>query len=187
MKSNSVVEALICGKARTHFGLFRSTPASVSLAGVPDVPPELTSHYDLSRVYKAKDVILSRVEFNVYDQTVLDEAAPDPAIQKVYDTLSLDNDAYTQSRFVGSPISDFQPNFFRPQIIVNNVNVFAGMKSQDGTGFPIPFEWEPWMKFSHVHNITVRSGCYQRVKLDDGTIRYLSYSVYCYMEFITFD
>ncbi len=177
----------MCGKARTTFGLFRSTPASVSLAGVPDVPPELVAHYDLSRVYKARDVVLSRVEFNVYDQTFLDQTSPDPAIQKIYDSLTLDNDAYAQSRFVGSPISDFQPNYFRPQILIGGVNVFAGMKSLDGTGFPIPFEWEPWTRHSHVNNITVRAGCYQQVKLDDGTIRFISYSVYCYMEFITFD
>lgn len=187
MKYNSVVEALICGKARTHFGLFRSNPDSVSLASVPSVPPELTSHYDLGRVFRAKDVVLSRIEFNVYDQTVLDAVTPDPALLKVYESLALDNDSYTQARFIGSPIPDFQPNYLLPQVLINGTNIFGGVRSGDGTGFPIPFEWEPWMRFSNVTNLTVRAGCYQRIVLDDNSIRFVSYSVYCYMEFVLFE
>lgn len=187
MNTSTIENALLCGKATMAYGIWMSQePENTSYDSIERVPTVLESHSDLTRIYNANTVILKRVEFNVYDQTIV--TGEDLGINTVFNSLSSENDQYVQTRFRGAQMFDFQPNFFAPNFKVNGTDQFGSLRvGASGVGFPMPYQILPFVSLANVQNIQVSARCAQKVEVSAGTFKYVPYNVYCHAEFILFN
>lgn len=87
----------------------------------------LSSH---RRIYDALQVTLNRIEFHALDTTLAGSAYQDATtLAAITDSVTPGsasysvNDAYMQSRFRNAHIGGWQPNFFRPRLLVNGASV----------------------------------------------------------------
>lgn len=179
--------ALMCGKAEIQTAIFASLPPSASSTTLSDVARPLDGlDTNLEPITNAEYSILSLVEFQAYDHTVI-SPDNDPALVKMYETLDTEVDLYVQAKFRGGLMFDFQPNHFIPEFWINGVNFFGSLSRNNfGFGVPIPWKKEPLTRVGKVETLRAAGTCAQKVTLDDASVRYVEYGVYCHAEFICF-
>lgn len=174
----------LCGQAQAFSMQWELRPDPyTTVTSLPAVPPELTLiSGNINRMNIAEFVVLHSVEFNVYDQTQINEADPDPGLVAIRDSLSKENDAYPQTPFVGTQMYDFQPNFLRPRFLVNGIDVLGETSNTTGTntGLPIPYEKVLNRSFGKVDpkGIKVFAHCAQKIDMGVGNpSRYALYQI----------
>ncbi len=118
---------------------------------------------DLSEILKAQKVLVEKVEFYAYDTMKEDSAYQDSeAFVTMIDSRSA-NKSYPQSYSLNSPAPVFLPNFFRPQVRINNIDLIKGLQSSNyGTkrnqgdmsiGLPVPVCIDVYREFGRVTDI----------------------------------
>jgi hypothetical protein len=107
------------------------------------------------------------------------------------------NGAYMQSRFRNAVIGGWQPNWFRPRVLVDGRSVFfrtiettsLGSSAGDlSIGLTLPWCWRGDCALGRVsQGIEVYAGAWQRVDNGGGDIKYIRYAIDCEMLLVVDD
>lgn len=148
---------------------------------------------DMSDIYASQaGVLLEAIEFLGYDGTRLGSAfqnAANNAEIEASQTSTLD--AYHASHFRRTVVGNWQPNFCRPAVYVNDIDVLANMLDTEvenplndarnhagdmGIGLPLPFVVPYYLPFDTVSSIRVYGGLAQWIETsaepNDKLVRY---------------
>jgi hypothetical protein len=161
---DSIDNALLCGDAEVvTLRWMGKTPVGVISSVGSSPPPALdlvSSPGALQRVLSAKRVWLDFFMANVYDTSISNGATG--ALADIAASLSLDNDAFVQTRFKGAAMFDYQPNYFNPQFKVNGVDI---LQSNPGEpfGLPIPTQIRYRRPLGKVSSIEITGRAAQEV------------------------
>lgn len=158
---------------------------------------------DLSFLYGAKQVYLKHLLYQPYDTTLGDGTTSTgtgqsaETLQAIETSYSTKADAYATSRFRNAHPAPFQPACFRPQFIVNGVNIIGSVaRTAFGThanrgdlsnGLPLYtcFDFQHiLMDLEKVESVEVVGGAAQYVIGSDATVRYQRVAMECIAEFI---
>lgn len=153
-------------------GQHATSPGSVSVAESP-YSTRLRPNSDLENIYamRGRPCIIESVLFYAIDATTATPTLTEPISGNTYQdatvvgdmitSQSTDMDANVASHFRNALVGNWQPNFFRPALYVNGVNILAnltgshlvdttGIRAHRGDlsiGLPLPFELDLAMEF----------------------------------------
>lgn len=153
---------------------------------------------DISRLYERQHVRIIWMAFNAYDTTTTGGTGQDAAtLTAISDSLASTNDGYMQSRFRNSVLAGWQPNWFRPRILIDGRPVFFGpldtttLGSRLGDlsiGLTLPYCWRGDMRIGRINKgIAVYAQAAQRIDLGGGVERYQRYPVDAEIAFLIDD
>lgn len=154
---------------------------------------ELRPVVDLSVLLNANEVLIRSLSFHCLDVRKNDSEYQDSATNTaITNSLSDNNQANIQTRFVFSVPPDWQPNFFRPSFVVNNRDILgnAGALTNFGTknnagdksiGMPLPLSYNFDYYFTGIKSIKVNALCYQYIQ---ATTMFKRYALICHADFL---
>ncbi len=106
-------------------------------------------------------------------------------------------DGYMQSRFRNAVVGGWQPNWFRPRIMIDGRPVFfrtiavtsLGTRAGDlAIGLSLPWCWRGDCVIGRItRGIEVFAGAWQRVDNGGGAVKYVRYAIDCELAFIIED
>jgi len=164
-----------------------TTPASI---GSPI--SELRPVVNMSVLYNREEVILKTLSFHCLDvrknESEYQDALTNTAITN---SLSSNNNALVQTRFLNSVPPDWQPNFFRPKCIVNNYDILGNFASSTNygshnnqgdlsIGMPLPLSYEFYTQAKNLEQMQIYALCYQYIP---ATLKYKRYAIVCHADF----
>ncbi len=78
--------------------------------------------FDVKRIMGRSNVYLSKLRFRAFDTTKEGATPPQDAdtLTAIFDSLDTVSNAYVQSRFLNGEVGGWQPNWFRPEVIVDS-------------------------------------------------------------------
>jgi hypothetical protein len=173
---------------------FQKVGTEVNVPALPNSSiSELRPVTDLSVLLNANEILLRSISFHALDVKKIDSeyqgALTNTAIT---DSLNSDNNALVQTRFLNSVPPDWQPNFFRPSVIIDNKDILGnfasssnfGTKNNAGDksiGLPLPLSYDFNYQFTGVKEIKVFGLCYQYIA---ETLKYKRYGIICHADFL---
>jgi len=159
-----------------------------SQVAIPALPTsniaELRPVVSLSNLKNANEILFKSLSFHCLDVKSLGSEVQDSATNTaITNSLSSDNNALTQTRFLNSVPPDWQPNYFRPSCLVDNRDIlgnFASTTNYGGgsnqgdksIGLPLPLSYQFDYHFSNVKDIKLYALCYQYIQATNNFKRY---------------
>lgn len=168
--------------------------AEVTTPALPNSPiSELRPVVSLSPLLNANEVLFRSLSFHCLDVKKIGSTYQGATTNTaITDSLNSDNNALIQTRFLNSVPPDWQPNFFRPSMIVNNKDLLGNFASTTnyGTGnnagdksigMPLPLSYNFDYKITGVNEIKVYGLCYQYIP---DTLKFKRYGIVCHADFL---
>lgn len=187
-----------------------SASVGSSVAAADPYSTRLRPMTDMRFLLNKKKVVLVSLAFRCFDVRLSGGDQQDAATYTAIDNSLSTNTAFAASRFRRTVPVDWQPNWFRPEFWINNVNVLrdvtdsfygtvvSGSMGQEqlvasnlgdkSIGLPCPIEFsdmyavinEPLIELPKVYGQVVQY-------IDSGVLAkpYVRYPVMCYAEFVT--
>lgn len=158
----------------SHSGIIKELERLCNTSNLP-IERYLRPISETSILFEAKECYLEKIEFFAYDTTILNgEGQNEETTLALYQSKTTD-DAFAQSsyRYSLMPIN-FQPNFFRPKMFINGVNLLRGMaannKADSAIGIPLPYCYERYLNIGKVNSIEIYAAYAQ--KINNGYLNY---------------
>jgi len=119
---------------------------------------------NLSEIFKSQKVMLASVQFYAYDPTDENAAPPQDAatLAAIYASRT-SNEMFAQQYILNGFIQNWQPNFCRPSLKVNQKEIFKGFNSSNfgrnvnkgdlSIGIPLGYCFELYRKLGKVHDV----------------------------------
>lgn len=168
--------------------------SQVSTPALPGSPiAELRPVVNLSNLLNANEILLRSLSFHCLDVKKIGSEYQDTLTNDaITDSLVSNNNAYIQTRFLNSVPPDWQPNFFRPSMLIDNKDVLGNFASttnygshnnqgDKSIGLPLPLSYNFDYKFTSVKEIRVFGLCYQYIP---ETLKYKRYGIVCHADFL---
>jgi hypothetical protein len=174
-----------------ELALVGTTSGTPAITGSP--VSELRPVVDLSVLTNANEVLVRNISFHCLDVRKNDSEAQDSATNNaITNSLTDNNQANVQTRFVYSVPPDWQPNYFRPEFIINNRDLLGnsgsttnfGTKNNQGDksiGMPLPLSYTFDYHFTGIKSIKVNALCYQYIEF---TNLFKRYALICHADFL---
>lgn len=154
---------------------------------------------DMGDIYAAQaGVLLEAIEFIGYDGTRVGspvQNADNNAAIEASQTSVLD--AYHASHFINGVVGNWQPNYCRPSVFINDIDVLANMLDTEvmdpvsgarnhagdmGIGVPLPFVVPYYLPFDTVTSVRVYGGLAQWIGASaEPTDKLVRYPLLCVM------
>jgi len=153
---------------------------------------------DISRLYERQHVRMIWMVFHAYDTTVTGGTGQDSAtLTAITDSLASANGSYMQSRFRNAVVSGWQPNWFRPKVLIDGRPILFGpldtttLGSRLGDlsiGLTLPYCWRGDMRIGRINKgVAVYAQAAQRIDLGAGVVRYQRYAIDAEIAFLIDD
>ncbi|HVZ39941.1 MAG TPA: hypothetical protein VHI13_11735 [Candidatus Kapabacteria bacterium] len=172
-------------------------------SGLP-YPTRLRPVTDLSPLIGRATVRLVSVMFQAYDTVIAGGTGQDATTgATLTDTVTPGTSGYSstgsymQSRFRNSVVGGWQPNWFRPKLLIDGRAVFfrtiavTSLGSHAGDlsiGLTLPWCWRGDCTIGRItKGIDVHAGAWQRVDNGGGNVKYLRFAIDCELAFIIED
>ncbi|MEP7217640.1 MAG: hypothetical protein ABI876_01925 [Bacteroidota bacterium] len=182
------------GSAQLQYDATTGLPYSTRLRALFDVAPLIGRRRVrlVSMLFQAIDTTTAggTGQDATTNTTVMDSITPGSASYSA-------NDGYMQSRFRGSVVGGWQPNWFRPRLLVDRKSVFfrtmevtsIGSRRGDlSIGLSLPWCWRGDCSIGPITSgIEVYAAAWQRVDNGSGNVKYLRYAIDCEMIFVVDD
>lgn len=182
------------GTAKLQYDVPTGLPYSTRLRPLSDLAP-LTGRANVrlvSVMFQAYDTMLTggTGQDATTNTTVSDSVTPGTSGYS-------STDGYMQSRFRNSVVGGWQPNWFRPRLLVDGKSVFfrtisvTSLGSHAGDlsiGLSLPWCWRGDCSIGRITTgIDVYAGAWQRVDNGGGNVKYLRRAIDCELAFIIED
>lgn len=199
-----ITELNLLGQATTTIG---TQTSQYNFGTGSPYPTRLRPVSNLERLYKNTCVRLVSIEFNAIDTTYPGAEGQDATVvQQIIDTIDPNaggyspGRAYMQTRFRNGAIGGWQPNWFRPQVVINGQDVLfepfgrtnwsrsPGLGDR-GIGLLLPYCLKLDMRFGSIDDkgINVFGACYQYVDTGGEAPFYQRYAIDAELIFIIED
>lgn len=152
---------------------------------------------DTSIIYEAQKVLVESIEFFAYDlKNANSETQDSNVVTAIIDSRTANN-AYAQNTMFNTLINvNWQPNFFRPSVRINDVDLFQGIQSSQygnhrnkgdlSIGMPIPMCRDIYREFGKIRSISAFAQVAQAVKVPEAVdYKYQRYGVMMILSFRT--
>lgn len=126
----------------------------------------------LDAVMQSEKCFLEKIEFFIYDSTSIGASGQDDETTAAIYASRATNDVLAQSSYLNAmqPIN-FQPNFFRPKLLINGTNYLRGMNNTGSDaaladiaiGLPLPYCFERNCEVGKLTNIEITAAYAQKV------------------------
>jgi hypothetical protein len=132
--------------------------------------------------------LLEKIEFWPYDTTKTGSAHQDAATLTAIYASRTANEAIPQSLYLNAMVMNWQPNFCRPSVRINNVEYFCGLDStyysadnfanlgDKSIGIPLPFCLDVNVQVENVKKIEIHSALAQYIAT---TALFQNYALLC--------
>jgi hypothetical protein len=168
-------------------GVEVATPLSIN-----NPQAKLRPVVDMSVLYNCEEVILKTLSFHCLDvKKIGSEIQNAETNTAITNSLSSNNNALVQTRFINSVPPDWQPNFFRPKCMVDNVDILGNFASKTNfgvgnnagdlsIGMPLPLSYEFYQQAKNIQNMEIYGLCYQYIP---STNLFKRYAIVCHADF----
>jgi hypothetical protein len=156
-------------------GTATATPAIRKLA--------LISNDDVVK-NRSQIAYLDKVELFAIDVTLTASANQDAGtLAEIYNSKT-GNDVYAQSLFKNAYMMAWQPNYCRPQIFINGIDIIPGYQFSNlaykSIGIPLNRCIDIGREFTNINSIAMESACCQYIV---GTAKYQNYPLHAILTF----
>jgi hypothetical protein len=182
------------GTAKLQYDVGLGLPYSTRLRPISDLQPLIGrgSVRLISIMFQAYDTMApsGTGQDATTNSTVTDSVTPGTA---GYSSAN----AYMQSRFRNAVVGGWQPNWFRPRLLIDGRAVFfrsldvtsLGTRAGDmSIGLSLPWCWRGDCTLGRItRGIEVHAGAWQRIDNGSGNVKYVRYAIDCELVFIIED
>ena len=159
-----------------NLGQAATAPGSRDMVASP-YPTRMRCLTDMEEIKKAKQVLVEKIEFSPIDSMLDAGTGQDTATVAAIRNSRTGNSIYGQSMFRNGIPNNWQPNWFRPEVWVNGINILGNIKinyfksTNKGDlsfGFRCPKCFDKWMLFGEIKKFEIFAQLVQYIPDSSG-------------------